>query len=188
MPLGGLTRMDEFQRALAAIPDALAEQERLRKRVDVQKRCIKVTRDEVAANPYIVWNAFVILLGELPFDRMTEVQRSASLAFHYDSEIQNGGHFQFFVNAAEYPERDVPSALDHLSLQAHADLLRDARLRWGSRARRPPGDAAEFAEGALANEFGDIDERYHQLRPTISDTLERLLERSQHEFVRIEPD
>ncbi|HEX2879384.1 MAG TPA: DUF4375 domain-containing protein [Polyangiaceae bacterium] len=180
--------MDEFQRALAAIPDALAEQERLRKRVDVRERCIKVNRDEVTATPYIVWNAFVILLGELPFDRMTEIQRSASLAFHYDSEVQNGGHFQFFVNAAECPERDVPGALDHLSLQAHAALLRDARLRWESHTRRLPANATEFVDEALDDEFGDIDTRYRQLRPTISDALQSLLDRSQEEFVRIEPD
>jgi len=45
-----------------------------------------------------VWNAFVDVLAMEEYADLDPVQRIPHLCFWYDSELQNGGHFQYFEN------------------------------------------------------------------------------------------
>jgi len=141
---------------------------------DLDRGIIELTAAEVAARPYLIWNGFVAVITRLPYDRMTGLQRFAQLAFRYDSEVQNGGHLQFFLNTQD-SERDFVDALEGLSLPAHAKLLRCAYDRWKGRPRSEPARAEEFVAAALHEEFADVDAAYHQLNPTTTDALNALV-------------
>lgn len=56
------------------------------------------TKQEVDAEPFRFWNAFVNVLAMKDYDDLSPEQRPAHLVFCYESEVQNGGHFQYFVN------------------------------------------------------------------------------------------
>lgn len=58
----------------------------------------KLSRAMLSQKPYEVWNAFVDLLAMENYTDLDEVQRAAHLCFWYDSEVQNGGHLQYFAN------------------------------------------------------------------------------------------
>ena len=58
----------------------------------------KLNRDLVRAKPYEVWNSFVDILATEKYENLDDVQRVAHLCFWYDSEVQNGGHLQYFEN------------------------------------------------------------------------------------------
>jgi hypothetical protein len=178
--------MNDFEDALKALPEAVAEMRVLHTRVDFERGFIEVSAAEVAAKPYLVWNGFVAVIGgsTLPYERMTELQRLAHLAFLYDGEVQNGGHLQFFLNTQDLG-RDFVHALERMLLPAHAELLRRAYDRWRARPRSEPENAEEFVELARKEEFADVDTAYHQLSPTITDGLERLLKEHRDEFVRV---
>jgi Domain of unknown function (DUF4375) len=58
----------------------------------------KLSKSDVDAEPYCVWNAFVDLLAMEAYQDLTPEQRAAHLVFWYEHEVQNGGHLQFFEN------------------------------------------------------------------------------------------
>jgi hypothetical protein len=177
--------MNDFEAALKALPKAVAEMRALHDRIDLEQGIIELTATEVAAMPHLIWNSFVAIIGgSLPYDRMTERQRFAHLAFRYDSEVRNGGHLQFFLNTHSL-DRDFVEALERLSLPAHAELLRRANSRWRRQPRSDPSNPEEFAALAVQEEFGDVDSAYHQLHPTITDALQVCLKQHQDEFVRV---
>jgi hypothetical protein len=179
--------MNDFEAALQTLPQAIAEMRALHGRIDLEQGIIELTADEVAAMPYLIWNSFVAVIGgTLPYDRMTERQRSAHLAFRYDGEVQNGGHLQFFLNTHPL-DRDYARALEGLSLPAHAELFRRANSRWRCQRRSAPSKPEEFVALAVQEEFGDVDSAYHQLHPTITDALQVCLKEHQDEFVRVRP-
>jgi hypothetical protein len=55
-----------------------------------------LTKQEAAAEPFRVWNAFVEILAMEEYRDLFAAQRPAHLVFWYESEVQNGGHFQYF--------------------------------------------------------------------------------------------
>ena len=57
-----------------------------------------VDRDAAEREPHLIWNAFVDLIAVESYEQLSPVQRMAHLAFWYDSEVQNGGHGQYFEN------------------------------------------------------------------------------------------
>lgn len=57
-----------------------------------------LTKQEVEAEPFRVWNAYVDLLAMEKYGALSREQRPAFLVFWYESEVQNGGHFQYFEN------------------------------------------------------------------------------------------
>lgn len=58
----------------------------------------KLSRATLEQKPYEAWNAFINLLAKEKYEDLDEVQRIAHLCFWYDSEVQNGGHLQYFEN------------------------------------------------------------------------------------------
>src|SRR5947208_3297473 len=91
---------------------------------------IKLTRATLSKNPYEVWNAFV-QIGFSGYDNLDAVQRVAHHALWYDSELNNGGHLQYFETHGTKRCRQVISAIKQIgaTLQANVLELRSAKLR-----------------------------------------------------------
>jgi hypothetical protein len=61
----------------------------------------RLTQQQVDAQPFRIWNAYVDLLAMEDYHDLVEQQRPAHLVFWYESEVQNGGHLQYFENRQE---------------------------------------------------------------------------------------
>src|SRR5262245_53860629 len=129
-----------------------------------------IDRASAQAEPHQVWNAFVDLLAmEDPAD-LTPEQRVAQLVFWYDSEVQNGGHGQFFDNRGLEQLGGTVEALKTLGLKAHAQLLSRAL----DKVKRSGGD--QPWEEILGEEFvEELDEAFEACKPTVTEALQRHL-------------
>src|SRR5712691_6060097 len=108
-----------------------------------------LTKGKVEGAPNCVWNAFVDLLAVEDYRDLTPEQRAAHLVFWYESEVQNGGHFQFFENRGTEQLGETIEALGLLGAVCQQDVLREAGEAWLSRSRPPIQMAEEFCETAL---------------------------------------
>jgi hypothetical protein len=145
-----------------------------------------VNRTAVNGAPYVVWNAFINLIAIEEYEDLAPIQRVAHLAFWYDTEVQNGGHYQYFENPAGKRRHEAIEALLALGLGCQAEVLRQATVAWGSKHRKPPLSVGEFAATSLEGEFRDLDSTYYACKPEITDRLKSYLAEHQDEFVVID--
>ena len=145
-----------------------------------------LNRSAVNRASHLVWNAFIDLLAMENYEDLGPIQRVAHLAFWYDSEVRNGGHYQYFENPAGKRRHEAIEALLALGLHCQAAVLRQATVFWDSEDRKPPVSVDEFAENALEGEFAELDSTYYACSPTITDRLEAYLAEHQDEFVVID--
>lgn len=144
-----------------------------------------LTKQEVEAAPYEVWNAYVDLLAMEEFASLTPEQRPAHLVFWYESEVQNGGHFQYFENRGTEHLAATVEALGLLGATCQQQVLREAGESWLSHSRPRVETAQEFCDTALEGEFDSFDSRFHACSPTLQQCLESHLEQHQASFVSV---
>ena len=144
-----------------------------------------LTKEEVGAEPFQVWNAFVDLLSMEDFRDLSPEQRPAHLTFWYESEVQNGGHFQYFENRGTEHLAATVEALGLLGATCQQQVLREAGELWLSHTRSHVQTAEEFCDPALEDEFEALDLRFHDCSPSLQECLEACLDRHQASFVSV---
>ena len=92
------------------------------------------------------------------YEDLTPEQRRAHLVFWYESEVQNGGHLQYFEN----------SGAEHLEETVYALGLLGAE-----------------GQQEVESDFTMFDSRFHACSPTLQEYLEAYLARNQSSFVTI---
>jgi hypothetical protein len=143
----------------------------------------KLKASEAREKPYLVWNAFIDLLANEEHANLSPEQRPAHFVFWYHSEVQNGGHYQYFVNQAGAHAAETIEALLSLGLRAQADVLARAMARWASEERISPSTVDHFIHDAELDEFGDLDREFHACPQTIPDALSAHLRAHEQTFV-----
>ena len=134
--------------------------------------------------PYLIWNAFVdIAMSD--YSKLSKKQRPAHLVFRYESEVQNGGHLQYFENFGTRRIKDTVAALELLGAPCHAKVLARAAARFKSKPRLRIRSVEEYVETALEGEFDKFDRAYAGCRPELEKVLKTHLSRNQAEFVII---
>jgi len=144
-----------------------------------------LTEAEVAAEPSRVWNAFVDILAMEDYDDLSPEQRTAQLVFWYESEVQNGGHFQYFENRGTELLAATIDGLGLLGALCQQQVLSEAGEMWLSHSRPHIQTAQEVCDAALEEQFEDFDSRFHSCSPSLQQTLETYLARHQSLFVRV---
>jgi len=144
-----------------------------------------LSKQEVEAEPFRVWNAFVDLLAMENYGQLSSEQRPAHLVFWYESEVQNGGHFQYFENRSTEHFAATVEALGSLGATCQQQILREAGQLWISRSRPRAQTAQEFCDTALDGEFDSFDSRFHACSPSLQQCLEAYLEGHQTSFVSV---
>jgi len=152
----------------------------------VRKVRRQLSKQLVAREPWARWNAFVDLLATEDFDALEPVQRVAYLVFWYDSEVQTGGHLQYFENEAGRRADEAILALQSMGGACQADILAAALLIWSRVDRTPPETVEEYIENALNGEFDDFDARYAECDPSVLMLLEGYLDRHETDFLEFE--
>jgi len=147
----------------------------------------RVTTVQMEAFPEgAVWNAFVELLAMSEAEELGQEQLPAQYAFWYDSEVQNGGHLQYFLNRGISEARNAIGELRRLGAVKFGGLLERAVSAWDEQQRKPPTTSSEYVELALGNEFGQFDAEYYAMSPALIEILEANLSENQDQYVLIE--
>src|SRR2546427_7474766 len=145
----------------------------------------KVSRRLLENKPYIVWNEFVNILAMSEYPRLSKKQRPAHLVFWYYSEVENGGHMQYFENRGTARVTETVAALELLGCSCHAKVLSRAAAQLKSKPRSRIRLVEEYSETALQGEFDRFDNEYAKCQPTLDKAVEGYLARNQSEFVLV---
>lgn len=144
-----------------------------------------LTKQEVEAEPFRVWNAYVNLLAMEDYHDLSPEQHPAYWVFWYEYEVQNGGHFQYFENRGTEHLAATIEALGLLGAACQQQVLREAGELWLSRFRPRVQTAQEFCDTALEGEFETLDSRLHACSPTLQQCLEAHLDSHQSSFISV---
>jgi hypothetical protein len=118
---------------------------------------------------------------------LTPSQRPAQLVFWYESEVQNGGHLQYFINRGDDHSEETIQALHSLGARGQARVLAQAVALWRSAHREASVDAEVYVEEALEDEFGDLDKAFHACPENLASVLQRHLAVNEPEFIARDP-
>jgi hypothetical protein len=140
-------------------------------------------RADAQRDPNLAWNEFVKLIARSGFEELDPSQHFAYLAFRYDSDVQNGGHLQYFENQPDELVNATIRALVELGASSHAQLLKRARARWTQREHDKSRTLEAYVTESLKMEFEDLDATYYDLRPNVTELLERHLESNRGLFL-----
>ena len=97
--------------------------------------------------------------------------------FWYQSEVNNGGHLQYFLNVSEPGEWQMAAgAARGIGQEAVADNLAQAVALWQSADRSAPNTSEEFVDEALEDEFGHFDRKFYELEGPFRQAFENAIE------------
>jgi hypothetical protein len=148
----------------------------------------RISRSIVKERPYEVWNAFVNLIAFENYADLDAVQRPAHLCFWYDSQVQNGGHLQYFENRGTVLLAETLAALKTLGAECQFAVLETAGHLYASRQRKRIETREEYVVTAKTGEFDDLDAAYYACQPSMQALLRQYLERHRECFVEISDD
>jgi len=137
-----------------------------------------VERARLRLEQHLVWNAFIDLLAMEDYGALSVIQRKAHLAFWYDSEVQNGGHGQYFENRGVSRLSETTAALRDLGLECQAEVLSRA-----SAALSTTEPGADWADTLPDSFIDELDAAFHRCTPTVTEALEQHLARHIAEYV-----
>src|SRR5512140_3681630 len=113
----------------------------------------KLTREAFERRPYEAWNAFINLISTEQYTDLNAVQRIAQLCFRYDSEVQNGGHLQYFENVGIALLNQTISALGALGADCQKRVLQHASRLFLSKSRSRIETREVYIRSSLVGEF-----------------------------------
>jgi hypothetical protein len=164
-------------------------QNRLHHLVDSGDNSFKMKRtlDRAIAEkePWLIWNAFIDLVAIEEAANLSELQQKAKLIFLYESEVQNGGHHQYFEIYGARHIKDTINALVEFGLSSQAKILNAAAQIWESKRRTKSRTFEQFIAGALKAEFSQQDSAFHNCKPSIIQGLEAHLENNKDHYVEL---
>ena len=137
-----------------------------------------VARVRVQQEPYLLWNAFVDLLAKEDYADLSPLQRRAHLVFWYESEVQNGGHGQYFENRGVERVEETIDALKDLGLTCQAGVLSGAAAALSQTPRDT--DWAEVLDESFVD---DLDRAFYACTPSVIEALQEHLARYSTEYV-----
>ena len=139
-------------------------------------------KDEFGGVP---WNGLVDLCAMEPIDGLTPIQRVAHLAFWYMSEVNNGGHFQYFYNQSEFDHSEVVAVLRQLGAVQCAAILEEAITHLKAQEMRRPQSVEEYTESESEADMMKLDMRFYQEGDSeFQKCMVKYLEANESEFIR----
>ncbi|WP_299653926.1 DUF4375 domain-containing protein [uncultured Tateyamaria sp.] len=107
------------------------------------------------------WNGFVARTAEARLSHLNERDRALYLAYWYQSEVNNGGHLQYFLNrSAMDPVQETAAAIRALRVNAMANVFEDAIFLWCGTEGPSIETVEDYIDEALENEFESLDSRF----------------------------
>jgi hypothetical protein len=145
---------------------------------------ITLSKSELIAKEYLIWNAFIDIVALEDEANLTLLQKIAKRAFVYDSEVQNGGHQQYFENLRLTNYSEIVKSLMSMNAPTQADILQRAATLFQSKERPPIEGKFQYSEIALEGEFDKLDREYYEASPTLTELMKDYLIKNINEFIR----
>ena len=121
-------------------------------------------------------------------DACTPVQRKAALVFWYQAEVNNGGHFQYFVNKPKFPHAEVLKALREFGAPHSAGVFEAALKKLEGKLPRFPETAEDYAGEEQALDLDEFDRQWGTKGDKeVQAALLRYLRANENEFVKWQP-
>lgn len=117
------------------------------------------------------WNRFVDYAITHELERVQPDILPAYLVFWYMSEVENGGHLQYFTNRRDDPFETTVKALHDMGSASLAGTLETAFSKWKLREINDPESVEEYVSLALGGEFEVLDLTFYNADPNIADIL-----------------
>ena len=119
------------------------------------------------------------------YEDLNQIQRVAHLCFWYDSEVQNGGHIQYFENKGTERVCETIKALKSLGASKQADILGEANQQFSSKIRKTINTVLEFVMASREGEYERFDNQYYDCEPTVTELLEKYFQANKEYFVEL---
>jgi hypothetical protein len=131
------------------------------------------------------WNGLVDMCAMEPLHSFTPVQRVAHLSFWYMSEVNNGGHFQYFCNMEHFDHAEVVAALRLLGAPMCAEILSEAIAQFEAADLDRPRSVEEFVETEAEAAMEDLDRRYYESGDAeFNAAMQAYLDANESEFIQ----
>lgn len=142
----------------------------------------KLSREALEGKPYEAWNAFINLLAKEKYEDLDEVQRIAYLCFWYDSEVQNGGHFQYFENRGTVFLDETLASLAVLGAACQRSILEAAGRLISITPNAQIETVDDYVAAAREAQFAASDSAYFACQPAIQNLLADYFEKYTSHF------
>ena len=141
----------------------------------------RVDASTASLEPHVVWNAFVDLIATENYTALSPLQRKAHLVFWYESEVQNGGHGQYFENQGRDRLRETVDALRDLGLACQASVLARAVERFSG-----ADPQADWLDALPEGFVEQLDQAFSACSPDVTTALAAHLEAHKAEYIEVE--
>jgi len=148
---------------------------------------IQVSRKAFEAFAGVRWNAMNNLCALSDIRDLTPIQRIAHLAYSYASEVENGGHYQYFANMADCDHHEVIRALEAVGAAEQAIILGDALAAIRLTPVETPETVEQYLEGETLASLTRYDEAFAACRRSVFECLENYLDQHEPEFIEWTP-
>ena len=145
----------------------------------------KLSKTTIEERPWEIWNSFIDLIATENYDDLDPIQQVAHLCFWYDSELQNGGHLQYFENRGTNLLQATLDSLQKLGAGDQFNVLQKASELYLSIPRHKIETVEEFVDTALEGEYDDFDSEYYDCTPEITNLLDDYLKNYRDSFLEI---
>lgn len=145
----------------------------------------QINKTDFHDDPNVAWNAFVDLLAMEDYEILGELQKDAYLVFWYDSEVQNGGHFQYLLNSTGQRAFDTVETLAKFHLDCHQAILTEVLSFTSEKPICNIETVDAYIAEALGGRLNTFDSRYYACPKDLMNFLEELLEGNFDEFIEL---
>jgi Domain of unknown function (DUF4375) len=133
------------------------------------------------------WNAMNNMLSLSDLRDLTQVQRIAHLAYWYMSEVENGCHYQYFVNKTDFDHGEVVRALDAIGATEHVAILSDALKTVRATPVGTPQTVDQYLAGEEAADLSRYDTAFTGCKRSVFQCLQDYLDKQEGEFIEWTP-
>jgi HEAT repeat protein len=170
----------EYAEALLAYaknPDAFAEQTFRTEMKSPNEKVQKAAAEALAILSGVTDARDVVVdaLNRGGFDQLSLPQRHYYAVFRYNSQVNNGGHAQYFVNSSGDHCKSAIEGLEAMGAEQRAKILREAASLFGAAGPSTDGDRRQRQLAAFSEQqdksLNELDKRYY----SCSENIEVLL-------------
>ena len=130
-------------------------------------------------------NALVDLAFLMPYDELSEMQRVLHLIMRYDSEVQNGGHGQYFANKGTEHLEELLQALQKVGANQQHDILKAASETTMPKRAKGIRGILGFVSYAEQNQKYDYDKQYYACKPSADELAIQFAKTNLDQFVKL---
>jgi hypothetical protein len=133
-----------------------------------------------------LWNSFIDILAMENEKNLTDIQKNAQRAFWYESEVQNGGHVQYFENMNLDNYVLIINSLKYIGADNHAEILEKAVKIYFKNGIRNIDSVNDLIKASLEDKIQELDYEYNEIKPNMNYYLKEYLNKYLEEFIEME--